>query len=292
MQILKELEAKFPPFIDKYLGEIHKEFDFQSHFSLQPLADIHLRSDCQNEPTVKGDLRTLTFLKIIALLILVIAWVNYINLSSARSLERAKEVGYRKVAGASKFQLLIQFLVDSLLINGIALIVAVIIAVICLPYFNELAGKKFGNSIMDLGLLRDGQFWWGMFAITLLGAILAGLYPAWLLSSYRPTEVLKGRFSGSGSGILLRKLLVVFQVIVSVCLIAGALTVSKQLNFMQDKDLGYTKDQMLILKFPSITDSTIMVNANYFKNEISGLTTVEAVSNSSDIPGQLLGPIP
>ena len=110
---------------------------------------------------------------------------------------------------------------------------------------------------MELGLLRDAQFWWGTILITIFGAVLAGLYPAWLLSSYRPSEVLKGRFIGSGSGILLRKILVVFQVFVSVCLIAGALTVSKQIQFMQNKDLGYAKDQMLILKFPSIRDSTI-----------------------------------
>lgn len=284
-----ELEAKFPEFIDKYLGEIQKEYDFKSHFSLQKVTDLHLRSNCLKEPRVTGDLKTLTFLKIIAFLILLIAWVNYVNLSSARSLERAKEVGYRKVAGASKFQLMIQFLIDSLLINSFALILAGIIAVICLPYFNELAGKKFGDTIMDLGLLRDTQFWWGTILVTICGAVLAGLYPAWLLSSYRPTEVLKGKFSGSGAGIFLRKTLVVFQIFVSVCLIAGALTVSKQLKFMQNKDLGYAKDQMLILKFPSITDSTILVNANYFKNEISRLTNVKAVSKSSDIPGQMLG---
>ncbi|MCG8307084.1 MAG: ABC transporter permease [Cytophagales bacterium] len=285
----KELESKFPEFIDKYLGEIHKEFDFQSHFSLQPLVDLHLRSNGTKEPRVTGDLKTLTFLKIIAFLILLIAWVNYVNLSSARSLERAKEVGYRKVAGASKFQLVIQFLVDSLLINSLALILAIALAIVCLPYFNELAGKKIGDTIVDLALLRDTRFWWGLFLITICGAVLAGLYPAWLLSSYRPTEVLKGRFSGSGSGIFLRKALVVFQIFASVCLIAGTLTVSKQLNFMRKKDLGYAKDQMLILKFPSIIDSTILVNANYFKNEIGRLTNVQAISNSSDIPGQLLG---
>jgi putative ABC transport system permease protein len=125
-----ELERKFPEFIDKYLGEIQKEFDFESHFSLQALKDLHLRSNCQKEPRVTGDLKTLTFLKIIAFLILIIAWVNYVNLSSARSLERAKEVGYRKVAGASKLQLVIQFLIDSLLINSVALLLALILAVI------------------------------------------------------------------------------------------------------------------------------------------------------------------
>ena len=284
-----QLEAKFPEFIDKYLGEIQKEFDFQSHFTLQKLTDLHLRSNCQKEPRVTGDLKTLAFLEIIAFLILLVAWVNYVNLSSARSLERAKEVGFRKVAGASKYQLIVQFLMDSILINGLALALAIIIAVISLPYFNELAGKKFGETVMDLGLLRDIQFWVGMVIITLCGALLAGLYPAWLLSSYRASEVLKGKFTGSGSGIFLRKTFVVFQIFVSVCLIAGALIVSKQLTFMQNKYLGYAKDQMLILKFPSIIDSTIMVNANYFKNEIRSLTNVKAVSNSSDIPGQMLG---
>jgi putative ABC transport system permease protein len=283
-----ELESKFPAFIDLYLGEIQKEFDFQAHFSIQPLEDLHLRSNVAKEPRITGDLKTLNFLKITALLILLIAWVNYINLSSARSLERAREVGYRKVAGATKIELMFQFLMDSLIINVLALILAIIMATISLPYFNDLAGKKMGNSILEIALLGDLRFWYGMVIVIVGGALLAGLYPAWLLSSYRPTDVLKGKFSSSTSGIFLRKALVTFQIFTSVCLIAGTLTVSKQLNFMRDKDLGYAKDQMLILKFPSIVDSTIISNSNYFKNEIAGLSTVQSISNSSDIPGQLL----
>ncbi|MFC2124754.1 ABC transporter permease [Bacteroidota bacterium] len=284
----QQLEDKFPEFIDKYLGEVHKELDFQSHFSLQPITDIHLKSTCLSEPRATGNEKTVNFLVIIAFFILIIAWVNYVNLTSARSLERAREVGYRKIAGASKNQLIVQFLIDSLIINFIAIFLATIIAVICLPYFNVLSGQNIGNSIMDLELLREPQFWWLLVIVIISGAFIAGVYPAWLLSSFHPLQGLKGKFYRSGSGILIRKSLVLFQLIVSVFLIAGTLIVSKQLSFIRNKDLGYDKDQIMVLKYPAIWDSTTVSRSNSFKIEISRIEQVNGIATSKAIPGQIL----
>lgn len=149
---VKQLEAKLPSLIDKYLGDVMKEMNFRSHFHLQPLTDIHLKSHYINEAEVNGDEKEVFFLTVIGVFILLIAWTNYINLSTAKSLERAKEVGIRKVSGARKKQLVMQFLMESLLVNLMALVITIIIITQTMPLFNQLVGKNISAGFFTRGL--------------------------------------------------------------------------------------------------------------------------------------------
>lgn len=284
----KQLEAKFPAFIDRYMTEIHKEHKFQSYFSLQPITDIHLKSDCGNEPEVHGKGRIVYFLTLIAIFILLIAWINYVNLSTSKSIERAQEVGVRKVAGASRTQLVWQFLLEAVMINGLGTVLGVLLASTFLPYFGRLTGTDIGKSLFETGLLTNVVFWISLVAAILVGGLLSGFYPALVLSSFRPVNVLKGKLHQSSSGILFRKLLVGFQFIVSIVLIAGTLTVLQQLAFMTKQDLGYNKDQILVVKAPVYTDSSSFRRVSVLKSEIRQSPRVNQISGSSEIPGNLI----
>ncbi len=284
----KQVENKFPGFIDKYLGDIQKQYNFQSHFSLQPITDIHLHSDCQNEPEPTGSASAVYFLIILAFFILIIAWVNYINLTTAKSMERAKEVGFRKVIGATKRQLIMQFMTESFALNMIAFVIGIIMAGFGLPYFNELVGKNLGGNFFDLGLIHETIFWIIALLILISGAFLAGVYPAWRLSSYHPSQVLKGKFHGSRSGILIRKLLIIFQFVISSAMIAGTLTVYRQMTYMNTQDLGYDKDQIMVINSSTLGQSVNAATISSFKSELLQLPLIHSVSGSSDIPGQIL----
>jgi putative ABC transport system permease protein len=284
----KKLESKFPAFIDKHMGAILKKFNFSCQFQLQPIRDIHLRSNMLADPEANGSEREVFFLSIIGVFILIIAWINYINLSTAKSVERAKEVGIRKVVGAAKIQLVLQFIMESLLINLLALSIAAILILICYPYFGTFTGANIqGGSYID-GLFSQPLFWMGVAGVFVTGAFLVGAYPAFILSAFRPILVLKGRLSQSIRGILLRKTLVSFQFVLSILLIAGAITVYSQLFYMRSQALGYNKDHVVILKAPAIYDSTISEKIEAFKNELLKNPSVSAVSASTEIPGKAI----
>ena len=280
------LESKFPGFIEKYLGNHMAEYGYEAGFRLQPITDIHLRSpDAAKEREVHGNEKTVYFLLIIALFILVIAWINYINLSTSKSIERAQEVGLRKVAGASRQQLIIQFLFESALVNFLAIVLSFIIIIVALLYFNQLTGKNISTSIPDLVWVNELWFWLILAGVFVLGSFLAGLYPAFVLSSFRVTTVLKGKFFRSTSGIVLRKALVGSQFVISVALIAGTVMVFRQVSFMRNQDLGYAKDQILVIKSPAIADSTILNRIETYKTELSRNSNINQVTSSSQIPG-------
>jgi putative ABC transport system permease protein len=281
----KKVEAKFPAFINKHLGDIMKEFKFGCSFNLQAVPDIHLTSNYLKEAETNASEREISFLSIIGVFILLIAWINYINLSTAKSMERAKEVGLRKVVGAAKSQLIMQFLMESVLVNLIALFFAIGFIFLSIPYLQSLTGKDFGAGFFSSGLGSTGSFWILALLIFVAGALLVGAYPALILSSFRPALVLKGLIASSSKGISLRKVLVSFQFILSIILIAATLIVSLQLKYMQNGDLGYKKEQVLIVKTPAIGDSTIRGKYGYFKSEALKNPAVLNVSTSSDIPG-------
>ena len=227
--------ADFDRRFAEYLYELKKE-DFESNnrlqeFVLQPITDIHLNSNLlqESEPEENGDAQSVYFLGILAIFILVIAWVNYVNLASAKSMERAKEVGVRKVLGAYRSQLIRQFIVESILVNLVAAVLSVGLVAIVLPYFNSLTGSP-----LSLALIFNSGTWLLVVSVFLAGAFLSGLYPAFVLSSFRPITVLKGKMSTSSRGSLLRKGLVTFQFLASVFLIAGTFIVYKQLKFLKE----------------------------------------------------------
>jgi putative ABC transport system permease protein len=284
----RQLEAKFPAFAQKYLGKIMQEYHFQSRFFLQPVTDIHLKSSLGFEQHVNGSERTVYFLSLLALFVLLIAGINYVNLSTARSLKRSREVGLRKVVGASKTQLLTQFFFDALLVNLLALLFSLLMLWILLPFFEQLVGKPITEVLYRGGLWRYSSFWALVGASLLLGTLVVGLYPAILLASFNPVLVLKGNFNRSQSGILLRKCLVGFQYVLSIFLIGGTLIIYGQLSYMREQDLGYAKDQVLIVPSPAVYDSTLTSRMEYFKNQLAGLPDVGQMTASDDIPGRML----
>ena len=194
----------------------------------------------------------LYLLSALGLFILVIAWVNYINLSTAKSMERAREVGVRKVAGASRLQLAGQFMLESMLVNLLALLLTILMVVLIGPYFDRFMGKGISKAFYASGLLRDWRFWLIVSGVFLLGALQVGAYPALVLSAFKPVLVLKGRFQRSGKGLLLRRALVTFQFLLSILLVAASLIVYRQLQFMRNQDPGYSKDQLLMVKAPAL----------------------------------------
>lgn len=281
------LEAKFPAFMEKYKGEDFKRFGFTIALGLQPLTYIHLHSDLSYEMRVNGNARYVAFLGIIGLLILLIAWINYINLSTARSLDRSKEVGVRKVTGATKFQLVRQFLFETLLVNLIALIIAIFLFELSMPYFEELAGKA-----MEGTLLNSWQFWLTLVTVFGIGAILAGLYPAFVLSSFRPIAALRNNLSARGvfsRGGGLRKVLVVVQFIASIGLIAGTIALYHQIQFMRQQDLGVDIEQTLVLVDNTGHDSTFIEKVNTFKESLLANTNILSFTASGDVPGREVG---
>lgn len=277
----KQLEAKLPAYVEKREGANLKEDDAGMIFHLQALSDIHLDSNFIREFKTNGSRETTYFLSVIAALILFIAWINYVNLSTAKSVERAREVGVRKVMGGFRSQLMQQFLVESVVLNVIALTVAISIALVLSPWFSGLAGRELGYD-----LFLNGSFWVLAAGLTLIGAALSGLYPAFVLSSYRPVEVLKGRFKNTGQGVMFRKGMVVTQFVASITLVVGTFTVYQQLDFMRNQNLGMSIDQTVVLWSPNNIDSTYRNKFTVFKERVQGHAEVISVCGSTSVPGE------
>jgi putative ABC transport system permease protein len=277
----KVFEGKLPAFVKQKAGEELKKYNAGMAFHLQPVTDIHLDSDFMMEFKPNGNRQSTYFLSIVAVLILVIAWINYINLSTAKSIERAREVGVRKVMGSFRSQLVQQFLFESLLLNAIAVSIAIVMVILLTPWFSSVTGRE-----LDYLLFKQSMFWMWMIGLIVGGALLSGLYPAFVLSGYKPVEVLKGRFKNTGQGVLFRKGMVVTQFIASITLIVGTFTVYRQIRFMQEQELGVNLDQTLILNSPNVVDSTYEKKFQVFKEQIKQYPEVVGVTASSSIPGR------
>lgn len=277
----RALEAKLPAFSDKYF-QGNKVSGSVEKFYLQPLSRAHLYSDFEYEIGKTGSATVVWGLLIIAIFIIVIAWVNYVNLSTARSVERAREVGVRKVIGAEKSQLVRQFLTESFLVNIIALLLAVGFMFALQPAFNLLVGHKLSYTYLLQRSMGGYVITFGLLALVLTGIFVSGFYPAFVLSSFRPILVLKGRFSASKGGIVLRKVLVVGQFAITVVLIIGSLVVYRQIRFMNNQELGMNIDRMLMIKPPSLTnwDSTFISRENSFALELGRLPGVAGAASS------------
>ena len=278
------LEKKINSAVQAKFGAEMKTGNYDVVYHLQALPDIHLYSHYMFETEVNGDGKSVYFLLAIAIFIIVIAWINYINLATARSINRAKEVGVRKVLGSLRRQLVGQFLFESLLINGIAVVLAFLLIICCLPLFNFITGKE-----LHFSLLKDPIFWLGLTALFVTGTFLSGLYPAFVLSSFRPILVLKGRLSKTGHGAFLRQSLVVIQFAASVILMVGTFAVYRQLHFMQHQDLGVEITNTLVIKGPGVLDSTYAGKLNSFKTEALRIPGVKQLAVSTEVPGSKVG---
>jgi putative ABC transport system permease protein len=274
----KTLQSKLPAFADRHMNKDRKNGN-KNYVYLIPLTDIHLYSNFNQEAEVNGNGKAVGFLFLIAFFIVVIAWVNYTNLATSRSLERAKEVGVRKVLGAIKRDLVLQFLTESLLLNIVSLVIALLTAVLLARPFNELIGSEQAAAF-HLPL----TYALGFAALFLAGTFISGAYPAFVLSGYQPIKVLKGMFRNSTQGQVLRKSLIIGQFAISVILIAGTILVYQQVQFMRSRNLGANIDQTLVLEGATAQqDSIYRETFQPFKAELlqqPGIRSVTASSHS------------
>lgn len=281
----KALEAQFDAFTTKYLGpslqslnltmDQFKKSGNHISYTLTPLTSIHLYSNKSAELGINSNIEYVYIFSAIAVFILLIACVNFMNLSTARSSGRAKEVGVRKVLGSMRKSLIIQFIIESLLISCIALLLALAIAVLLLPYFNQLAGKEISLSLVtNVWLLPS------LLLLVIVVGLLAGSYPAFYLSSFKPVEVLKGKLAAGFSGSWLRSGLVVFQFWISIILIIGTLVVYNQLTYIRNKNIGYKRDNVLIIQ----NTDALGTQVNVFKNNVLKLNGVQDATMTGFLP--------
>lgn len=273
------IEAKLPSIVAKLHDR--KKDGFDRAYFLQPLKDIHLYSNLRFEHEKNGNAQTVGFLSLAALIILLIAWINYINLSTARSIERAKEVGLRKVVGAGVWTLVRQFLFESFIINFIAVFISLFIVEITYPFWNEIIGIPASFSLWKNTNLIF------VFILIFVSPLIAGIYPAIVLSSHSLISISRGSFKSSLKGIFLRKGLVVFQFASSVILIAMVIVFYQQLSFMRNKNLGFNIKQKLVVNAPSkIYNNQDGASAfSTFINELRNQLLIEDATFSSIIPG-------
>ncbi len=279
----KVLESKFPAFIKKYIGEGKDDWDKwlaagnNWEYFLQPLASIHLNSSLNGEFEANGNISYIYIFISAALLIVIIASVNFMNLSTAKSEQRSKEVGLRKVVGSGKGLLIFQFIHEAVFMSILAFILSLGLVFIALPWFNSFTGKSFG--LTNMYNLQTLPY---LFSGVLLLGILSGLYPAFYLSSFKPIEVLKSKINRKRNGVNLRGTLVVFQFVISIFLIVGTLVVYRQLNFIQNVNLGFNKEQIVVLEGANALGN----KTETFKEILSANHNIKEVTVSQTLPGK------
>lgn len=276
------IEAQFPALAEKYkTGPALK--DLKWGIQLVPLKDIHLNPAKAYEVEIKGNRSAIQLLSIMAYVILIIAFINYINLTTTKSIDRSREVGIRKINGARPSQLIFQFLLESFIINTIALVLAIVLVITAswwLPEFLINNGSR--------GLLFDKALYMLTSAVLLIGMLIAGIYPAMILVRLNPITMLKGRFSFSVRGTLLRKAMVAFQFTASLLLIAGTIAVYRQLNYMNTQSKGVGIDQTIVIKTPAKT-TDYKQKIQSLKNAFQGIPGVTTVTASGAVPGKHVG---
>ena len=283
---VKQVEAQLNPLMDRHVGPQLQSMvnislnDFKKgggyiKADLTPLTAIHLHSNKQGDLEGNGNAEYVYIFSGIALMILLIACVNFMNLSTARSSNRAKEVGVRKVLGSLRKNLVQQFLTESFLISFIAMVLAILIAFLLLPYFNQLAGKNiYTNTLFQPGMLLS------LVALMLVVGLLAGSYPAFFLSSFQPIDVLKGKLAAGFKRSWLRNALVVFQFVISIVLIFGTIVIYNQLNYIHNKDIGFNRSQVLTINHANALGD----QAVSFKNELLQISGVQNATMSGYLP--------
>jgi putative ABC transport system permease protein len=270
----EELEKEFPDFIQKYYPDIIKN---QITHWLQPLEDIHLTSDLDYEMKKNGSLATIYIFGVVGILILIIACINFMNLATARSVKRAREVGMRKVLGAERSQLIYQFIGESVLLSLIAVIISIALIQLLLPLFNNLSGKELTfEFFINPWLLLI------IFCVGLFVGIIAGTYPAFFLSAAVPVKSLKGKYQGGSRSVSLRKVLVIAQFAISLVLIIGTIIIYQQLKYMQNANLGFNTEQIVVVptRFPMLQQIETL------KNEFKRNPNILEVSVMNEVIGE------
>lgn len=286
-----QLEEKFPELIAQHMGTELEEIlglTMEEFFAagnaygyfLQPLKNIHLQSDLQFEINPGGSRSSVIIFSVIALFLILIASINFMNLATASASRRATEIGIRKLAGAEKTRLVKQFIVESFLITVLALILAVVLVELFIPGFNNIAGKEL--QLKSLGTLR---FIVGLLFIGIFVGFASGSYPAFFLSSFKPVDVLKSGAMRGARGATLRRVLVTFQFVVTIVLFICTILVNRQMNYLREKDLGFTKENLVVIDRIYVLEEQIEA----FRQELLKNPSIRQVSLSSAVPGGLIG---
>lgn len=265
---------KISQFYEKYVGKLFNDWRSIYTYQLQPLSDIHLRSDLENEIETTGDIKKVYLFITIGILILFLASINYTNLATAQAVHRAKEVGIKKVVGANKSQLALQFLAESIFTTCLALFISFLFSFLLQPFFQQITGK-------NLTLISSPLLFFILLGVTLILGLLSGIYPAIVISSFKPIIVLKGPFKSARQGVMLRKTLVVTQFVIAIILITGIFVITYQMSFMKNKNLGYDKDGLIFLRVNGNTD--VINGFSSFKNELINNTMIDGVTVSNSL---------
>lgn len=276
----EDISKQLPALVESRTGDWLRESGQDLVFRLQPITSIHLYSAFKNEMKANGNHQMVYYLNLIAYFILSIAYINYINVATVKSLERAKEVGIRKVLGGFRFQLVAQFLSESLIYNVTAILLSTGAVYLLLPAFGELCGREFSTSI-----LISEKFVVLAIFILLGGTILSGSYPSMVLSGFKPMQVLKGKFTGTSNGTTLRKGLVVMQFVTAITLIICTYVVYQQIRFLRTQSLGFNVDQVLVVRAPLKKDSLYNESLRVFKQEVEKLASVTSMTSMRETPG-------
>lgn len=284
----QSFEALMPELVEQYgganiaqnNGADWKEAGHRYDYFLQPLEDIHLKSNLDVEVEPNSNIAYVYIISAIALVILIISTINFVNLSIARSTERAKEVGIRKVVGSLRGALINQFLTEAIFISAISAIASLVIVYFAIPLFNNVLGTSLDFTLMahPIAILL-------LVGFVFLVGLLSGSYPAAVISKMKPAKVLKGSYKSSSKGVWLRNSLITLQFVISIVMIVGSLIIGQQMNFMQDKDLGFDKENVLVVK------KSFQLDENYqaWKNALKANATVKEVGGSIYMPGEFHG---
>ncbi|HMQ08995.1 MAG TPA: ABC transporter permease [Saprospiraceae bacterium] len=279
------LEEKLKPLPMEEFAEPLKGTGMTVTLGLDALKDLYLKSTRSHSFSPSSDIKYIYTFSYIALFILLLAIINYVNLSTARSVERAREVGVRKVNGTKRRHLIFQFLTESVVLSLIAFIISIIVLIISIPGFNILSGKNF-TSIASEGPLFEGNTIFAAFAIALCAGIFAGLYPAFVMSGIQPLDMMKGGIYGASGGLWFRRSLVFFQFTISVGLILCSLVAYRQLHFMLNKDLGFNKDQVVVIDATGVAKDKLNGRFVAFKNDALLSPLLQNVALASSLPGK------
>ncbi|MEO6327896.1 MAG: ABC transporter permease [Ginsengibacter sp.] len=269
---------KLAPMYDKYMAPIFAKFNVKMHYDVQPITAIHLHSKLEQEPEELGSMSYIWIFSAVAFFMLLIACINYMNLTTARSARRAKEIGIRKVTGSTKTQLVLQFLSESLLTAFVAVLLSVLLILLLLPFFNSVSGKVFTL----LTVLQPSNILI-LLGIVLFTGLVGGSYPAFYLSSFTPVSVLKGSLSKASGNVNLRRTLVVLQFSISMIMLICTWVVYSQLSYLQKKDVGFNKDQVMTVTINTGQDERPKISS--MNNEFRSLSGIKAVGTGNSYPG-------
>jgi putative ABC transport system permease protein len=272
-------EKKLLPMYDKHMAQIFAKFNVKIHYGVQPITSIHLHSDFQGEPEDLGSMNYIYIFSAVAFFMLMIACINYMNLTTARSARRAKEIGIRKVTGSTRPQLVAQFLIESIATAIVALILSMLLVALLLPTFNALSGKSIA-----FGALMEPGVFFILLAIVLFVGFVGGSYPALYLSKFDPIHILKGNLSSGSGNVILRQILVVTQFSIAMVMLISTIVVSRQLNYLRNVDLGF--DQSRVATINVNTERDVHSEILAFKNEVRKDPHILSVSTAEAVPGQ------